>query len=209
MSRSVRSWLNWLAAAAVLIAAMLALAPVAHAQDKSLFWEKFDVDIEVNADGTFDVAEYQTIQFTSGTFTFGFREIPINNFNFIDNWAISDSQGNTYTESTYGDAPYTFTVSEGDSYVVKWYFPPTGYTSETYTLRYTVHGGLRYYDGGDQVWWKAIFADRAFPVEDGRVRVIVPPGARVQEYQAYINAADARFCWRIIPLVPIVYSSPA
>ena len=97
MLRSVRAGINWLAAAAVVIAALLAFAPVAHAQDKSLFWERFDVDIEVNADGTFDVAEYQTIQFTSGTFTFGYREIPVSNFNFIDNWAISDSQGNIYT----------------------------------------------------------------------------------------------------------------
>ena len=191
MLRSVRTGINWLAAAAVVIAVLLAFAPVAHAQDKSLFWEKFDVDIEVNADGTFDVAEYQTIQFTSGTFTFGYREIPVSNFNFIDNWAISDSQGNSYTESAYGDAPYTFTVSEGDAYVVKWYFPPTGNTSETYTLRYTVHGGLRYDDGGgDQLYWKAIYGDRAFPVEDGRVRDCAA-GRAVQEYQAYINGADA------------------
>ena len=62
--------------------------PLAHAQDKSLIWERFDVDITVNADSTIDVAEHQNIRFTSGAFTFGYRDIPRNNLDFIDNWQI-------------------------------------------------------------------------------------------------------------------------
>ena len=167
-------------------------APV-HAQDKTLVWEHFDVDITVNTDGTFDVAEHQEIRFTRGSFTFGYRDIPVNNFDYIDNWALTDSQGNVYRPAARGEAPYTFTVAdEGSRYVVRWYFPPIANAGERYTLSYTVHGGLRYYDGGDQVWWKAIYGNRSFPVLAGEVRVTVPAPATVQEYAAYINERDAR-----------------
>lgn len=176
-----------------LLAAGSLLPVTVHAQDKTLVWERFDVDITVNADGTFDVAEYQEIRFTRGSFTFGYRDIPVNNFDYIDNWAVTDSQGNVYRPSAGGEAPYTFTVSdEGYRYVVRWYFPPLANAGERYALSYTVHGGLRYYDGGDQVWWKAIYGNRSFPVLAGDVRVLVPASAVVQEYAAYINERDAR-----------------
>ena len=52
--------------------------------------------------------------------------------------------------------------------------------------------GLRFYEGGDQLWWKAIYGNRSFPVLAGDVRVVVPDGATIQEWAAYINEADAR-----------------
>ena len=174
-----------------LLLGLLALPLAAHAQEKSLVWDRFDVDIHVKTDGTFDVAEHQRIRFTAGSFTFGFREIPINKFDRIDNWAMTDSSGNRYELTSGGSQPYTFTVDDsGYSYTIRWYFPATADTSETYSLSYTVHGGLRLYEGGDQLWWKAIYSDRSFPVLNGRVNVSVP--ADIQEWGAYINARDAK-----------------
>ena len=57
--------------------------------------------------------------------------------------------------------------------------------SETFTLSYTVHGGLRYYEGGDQLWWKAIYGERSFAVQAGRVNVSVP--AAIHKWAGYIN----------------------
>ena len=177
----------------MLIAGVYFPGHAVFAQDKTLVWEDFSVDIVVNADGTFDVAEHQTIRFTSGSFTFGYRDIPVSNFSYIDDWSITDSSGNSYALSNGSSTPYTFTVDDQSyRYVIRWYFPSIGNASETYTLNYTVHDGLRFYEGGDQVWWKAIYSDRSFPVLDGQVRVMVPAQATVQEYAAYINAADAR-----------------
>ena len=174
-----------------LLVGLLALPLAANAQEKSLVWDRFDVDILVKTDGTFDVAEHQRIRFTAGAFTFGYREIPINKFNFIDNWAMTDSSGNSYRQVSGGSQPYTFTVDDrGSRYVIRWYFPPITGESETYSLSYTVHDGLRFYDGGDQLWWKAIYSDRSFPVLDGRVNVTAP--AEIQEWAAYINGRDAK-----------------
>ena len=67
----------------------------------------------------------------------------------------------------------------GGQYDIRWNFPPIRNDSETYTLSYTVHDGLRFYEGGDQVWWKAIYGDRSFPVLAGTVRVM-RAGCRVR-----------------------------
>src|SRR5690606_34721565 len=144
-----------------------------HAQNQSLVWEQFNVDIQVNPNGTFDVKEHQTIRFTSGTFSVGYRELPIQNFRYADNWAVTDGEGNVYRQAQGGEQLYTFTVTErGGSYIIEWFFPPTSNAAHTYTLSYTVHDGLRYYEGGDQLWWKAIYGDRSFSVLNGQVRVV-------------------------------------
>ena len=59
--------------------------------------------------------------------------------------AMTDSQGNVYRQVSGGSDPYTFTVDDnGYNYAVRWYFPPMADESETYSLGYTVHGGLRF-----------------------------------------------------------------
>ena len=42
------------------------------------------------------------------------------------------------------------------------------------------------------MWWKAIYANRSFPVLAGQMRVIVPQAATIEQWSAYINSADAR-----------------
>ena len=147
------------------------------------------MDIVIQRDGTFDVAEHQTILFTRGAFTFGFREIAKDKLSSLSDWSLTDDSGNRYTLVKGSREPYSFTVTDqGSNYVIYWYFPPTANRSETYTLSYTVHGGLRYYEGGDQLWWQAIYDDRSFPVRAGRVNVTAP--AAIQEWAAYINRGN-------------------
>ena len=164
-----------------------------YAQDQSLVWQRFDVDLVLNVDGTFAVVEQQTIDFTSGTFRFGYREIPINNLDYIDQWSVTDASGNRYELVNGTDEPYTFTVDEnGNSYVIRWYFPALANATETYILGYTVHGALRYYEKGDQLWWKAIYGDRGFPVLASTINVNLPAGATATEWAAYVNNEDAQ-----------------
>ena len=165
----------------------------AIAQSKSLVWERFDVDIDVLANGDIYVCEYQSIRFTEGTFTFGYRDLPKRYYSSADDWLVTDTTGRAYVPSLAGDEPYTFTIDESRSgYEIRWYFAPMANAAERYTICYTVHDALRYYEGGDQIWWKAIYGDRSFPVLDGQVRVNVPDGTQILEWAAYVNESDAR-----------------
>nr|HID15013.1 DUF2207 domain-containing protein [Anaerolineae bacterium] len=170
------------------LVATLALIGVARAQSKTLYWERFDVNITVLPNGDFIVEEIQEIVFTSGEFHYGYRTIPMDrleNITGVEVW-----EGNRQYEQGYGD-DYTFHtyVDEGD-FTIKWYFPYTSNSSHTFTLRYTVQGGLRYYEDGDQLYWKAVFADRDFPVYGSIVTVHLPEGATADPVAAYSTEAS-------------------
>jgi uncharacterized membrane protein len=168
-----------LLAALVLVLVLPGLS--AQAQSKTLYWERFDVDITVQTDGTFVVQETQVIVFTSGTFREGYRSIPSDRLT-----SISD------ISATEDGQPVWVTVGQaGDAYEIVWgLLEPRSNERRTYVLRYTVHGGLRYYDGGDQVWWKAVFADRSFPVQASTVTVNLPDGATADVVEAYGTEAS-------------------
>ncbi|HEY54151.1 MAG TPA: DUF2207 domain-containing protein [Caldilineae bacterium] len=182
--------LRWPFVAGLLMLFLMALVTGrAIAQSKSLYWERFDVDLTVNTDGTFDVREAQEIQFTQGSFTYGFRSIDTRLVESISDIRVEDEFG-PYEESD-SEEPRTFSVSqEGSSVVVRWYFEETADTAHTYVISYRVHGGLRYYDDGDQIWWQAVYGDRSFPVNSSVVTIHVPAPAKIQNMDSYFTSAD-------------------
>ena len=88
-----RRWI-WTLLAGMLLAGLVLLSALPTlAAEKSIVWDRFDVDITVNDDGTFDVAEHQSIRFIDGTFTFGYRSLDKQNFGYVSDWAITDESG--------------------------------------------------------------------------------------------------------------------
>jgi len=159
------------------------------AQGKSVVWNRFDVDITVKQNGTFEVIEKQEIRFIGGPFTYGFRDISTKNTEAITDIRIGDVNGD-YVYSKGGE-PGTFYVEERPgSIYVKWFFEPTTDAVKTFTIRYLVHGGLRYYDEGDQLWWQAVYADRPGEVESSVVTVSVPAPAVIENMDTYFTKAD-------------------
>lgn len=180
--------LRWLLLA---LGLLLAFSVAAQAQSKSLYWDRFDFDITVQPNGDLRIVETQKIVFTSGVFTFGTRGIQTDRLSDITDVEVREG-GRTYRLSDSGE-PYTYQVyQDGSERKIKWFFPPVGDTTRTYTLAYTVKGALRYYDEGDQVWWVPIVAERSFPVNASRIVVHLPEGAQVQNYDAYGAPADAQ-----------------
>lgn len=178
--------LRWIIGAAILLA--LAVVPAAG-QSKTLYWERFDVDITVNLDGTLDVVETQTIVFTSGQFTAGYRSIDGGLTTGISDIAVADETG--FYALNASALPGTFTVNrQGSQTVIDWYFEPAEDETRTFTLSYRVSGGLRYYAEGDQVWWKAVYADRPFPVNYSIVTIRVPAPATIQNFDSYFTQAQ-------------------
>ena len=178
----------WRFVALLLLA--LGMVSAVHAQGKALYWQRLDVDITVNEDGTFRVVETQEIVFTRGTFTYGYRDVDMSRLDSISDVEVREGD-RVYQRSDSG-APYTFRTSRAGQYFrIKWHFPETGDSTHTYTIAYTVHGGLRYYDGG-QIWWKAVFPDRSFPVNSSQVTVHLPRGAEVLKFDSYGSTATTQ-----------------
>ncbi|HEY89017.1 MAG TPA: DUF2207 domain-containing protein, partial [Thermoflexia bacterium] len=157
---------------------------------KSGYWENFDVHIIVNSDGTFWVEERQVLQFSGGTFTFAYRNINQDRLKKITDVQVWGN-GEQFTASSNAAAGTFDTYREEGDFYIKWYFAPTEGRQE-YLLRYLVHGGLRYYDDGDQLWWKAIPADLIAHVVHSTVTVELPDGATAEVVEAYnINAQSS------------------
>jgi uncharacterized membrane protein len=166
----------WLGLFLALIIALVTGLGIAQAQDKTLYWQRYDVDLTVQPNSDILVEETQQIAFTGGTFTFGFAAIPLDRVEQITDLQLAeliDGSERPYTPNSSGEYGFTTTTNEGNLEIT-WYFPPTRDSEHTYILRYRVIGGLRIYEGGDQLWWKAIPPDHNFPIRESRVTVTLP-----------------------------------
>jgi uncharacterized membrane protein len=179
----------------MIIAISAVFVPPAAAQSKTLIWKRWDVDIQINSDGTFDVSEVYEIDFIGGDFTFGYRNITFSQFERLENFGVREG-GSVYVEN-YSQAANTFHVSQDSAeYVVTWYYPPTRDASRTFTVEYTVIGGIIIGDNnvGDRFFWKAVGGDHAYPIQSSTVVVRMPPGATVdQSIEPAYFGADASY----------------
>jgi len=179
---------KWKWPLAILLLALFIAVP-ASAQGKSVVWNRFDVDIKVQQDGTFDVVEKQEIHFFGGPFHFGYRDISTKYTEEITDILVGDVNG-AYLQNQ-SEQPGTYYVEDrGDSLYVKWFFDETTDATRTFFISYKVHGGLRYYDEGDQLWWKAVYADRPAEVKSSVVIVTVPAPAVIENMDTYFTMAD-------------------
>lgn len=168
----------------VAILLLVLVAAPAAAQEKSLYWEVYDVDITVLENGDFRVVETQHLVFTNGTFRYGVRHIPLEFVSEITDVAVSEAGSTVYRQSS-ADDEYTYrTYVTDDEFNIRYNFPPTTDSDRTMVLEYTVKGGLLYYEGGDQLVWKAIPSNPDFPIQHASVTVHLPAGATVDNYDA-------------------------
>jgi uncharacterized membrane protein len=205
-----RLWLSCLLA--LLVVLMVQKSDLALAQDQTLYWNRYDVNLAVQPNSDILVEEIQEIVFTSGTFRFGYAAIPLDRVEDITDIRVAeiiDGTTRNYTPNSSSEYGFTTNVNEGNLEIT-WYFPPTAGSSHTYILSYRVIGGLRIYEGGDQVWWKAIPSDHNFPIRSATVTVSPPQTFRKDELvvdsygapildAAYTDRGDVVFTARDIP----------
>lgn len=148
------------------------------AQDRSLYWERWDVTIDnVDAvENVFSVEEYYEIAFT-GLFSYGTVEIPADRLTSIEEFVVRFN-GERLRYSCSSNSPQASFCARrsGDLYRVVYYFP-RGVSDETVTisLEYVVYGAIRIYEGGDQIWWYAIPDEHfGYPIEASAVTVQLP-----------------------------------
>ena len=176
----------------LLVFGLLAIGQPVQAQTKSLYWDGWDTTLTILPNGDLHVLERQRINFTRGTFTFGFREIPLAKTGGITGISVSEPGVGAYSEGGFSKRPFTFDAArDGGDMSIRWYFPPTTNQIRTFDIAYTVKDALRVYDSGDKLQWKAIATDRDFPIQEASVTVVLPPGAEFKD----IDSAGVAATW--------------
>ncbi len=178
----------------LVLTVFVAFAPLTHSArlEKTAVWKRLDVDLTVQSNGDLRVVEIHEVSFIGGPFHYGYRSIPTDKLTGIDEVSVVDQSGKEYIRSS-SERPYSFRTAEKDGKLyIYWYFPYGSDMTQTWNVAYTVHGALRYYDEGDQLWWKAVFPDRTVPVKSSTVTVHLPENVPVEKYQAYFVKYTAR-----------------
>lgn len=172
--------------AALMVAAMSLFVVVGvYAQDRSVYWERWDVLID-NVDTTenvFDVTESYDLTFT-GTFRFGTATIPMSRMTDLRNVQVLED-GRALTSDCSGRQPQgTFCAARVNNEVTITYIfrQPVTNGGKRIDLSYTVYGALRIYEGGDQLWWDAVPEEHyGFPIGSSTVTVQMPEGYAPRE----------------------------
>jgi predicted membrane protein DUF2207 len=169
---------HWVFASAIVLALVVlssiaaVRAPAAAAQNgKSVVWDRYDVTLDLQTDGSYHVKERQEIDFQGGPFTGGFADIPRARIDSIQGIAVREETAGgiqDYTPvawSAYDEAPGTYTATVTSSqYSVRFGFEKTTNQKRTFILEYDVYGAMRVYlddpvQPNEQIWWTAISSD--------------------------------------------------
>src|SRR5512137_2183627 len=111
---------RWLILIVVLLVSSFCVPLVLAASD--LAWNRTDVDIQINPDGTLTVTENYDITFGNRTFRKGFATIPQKRGSLGN---VKVWEGDRPYAPSGSNAPYTFETSTADNgdLDITWYFP--------------------------------------------------------------------------------------
>lgn len=126
---------------------------------KTYYYPSIKIDISINPDSTFDVTEFQTYNLT-GSFGYFYREIELKDLDHISNIEVFDGDNRKLNKDEYELS------RKGNLRTIKWNFSRKDFMGESksWTIKYKVHGGLRFFETWDELYWNAIFSDRGVPV---------------------------------------------
>ena len=171
----------------VVLAGLAAGTGTAYAA-KSYSADRFDVNIQVQPDGSALVTETVAFRFEGGPFTFAFRGLPTRYTDGISDIQVREGD-RVYTQGGKTAGQYTLD-SKNNSIETRWYFEPTSDAVRTFTLSYRVAGVVREEGGQAALRWGALPPDHDYAISSSRVTVTLPPKANVERAQVLTGTAD-------------------
>lgn len=175
----------------VLVFCLLAFLAALPTAARKLVIQRFDASILVNADGTIDVTENITAQFTGTNWHGLYRSIPVeystpeglNYTLFLDVLSVTDSDGHKlkYEQS-----------QQGRNARFKIYVPDADDSTRTVVLTYRVHDALSFYDDHDELYWNVTGTDSDVPFESASANIVMPSGVTGLHAIAYTGVFGSR-----------------
>lgn len=122
---------------------------------KDYYFPKVRVNIYINKDGSFDITEERTFRF-SGEFHWATYTIEKVGFKEITNFSIADESGPYTFIQAETETPGTFTFEDRGSQYYSKFFYNVADTEKTFTISYTVLGGIPTYIDTSDFYWKLV-----------------------------------------------------
>jgi hypothetical protein len=161
---------------------------------KSARYASFDVSLTLREDGSYHVVETQRVRFDEGSFTSGYRTIPLDRIGKIE-------QVRVYELTARGRLPYfevdlvdlatrteVFSVLPGQHLVsIYWTFSPAENEERTFLIEYDVREALRVYPAetppNEQIWWTAFGSEltNETPVDAASIQITLPEAVPVAD----------------------------
>jgi len=158
----------------VLLASLFGTIPALAA--KSYYAERFDVQIDLQENGSAIVTETVEFRFSGDPFTFAFREI-----------SATETDGVTFLDASMDGVPMPLgtgagqvEVEAGNPLKVTWHFSPTSDAAHVFTVRYRADGLIRKGDA-DTLIWRAIPEDHDYSINHSTITLTYPPKATLLE----------------------------
>lgn len=164
----------WVVLALVVVAAPAAAAAKKYSADR------FDVSIKVQPGGDLRVDETVVFDFTSGSFTHVWRDIPASRTDGIE--VVQATMDGVALPT--GDGPGHVSISGRNRVRIEWHFAPLEASRHTFGLSYIARGVGVIGSGGDEVAWNPLPVEHAYRIAASRIEVespAAPQDARVAQ----------------------------
>jgi hypothetical protein len=157
----------------LIVLALLAVVvtPVFAAKDYRA--ERFDVQFDLQPDGSALVTETVVFRFDGGPFTYAFRDIEATETDGVTFIAASMDGEQMPVGTNAGEVE----VTGRDPLKVTWHFAPTSDSTHEFVVRYRVAGVVRTGET-DTIRWRAIPEEHAYPIERSSITLTYPESAR-------------------------------
>ncbi len=153
----------------LLLTTLLPQASILSAQEKAYEIADLKARLELHPDGSYHIREEITYDFQVGSFTFALRDIPLSN---------SDGVSTVSVQSPDVTISGIEQEEEGDSWRVRWEFPPTTGLA-TFVLEYDIRGALREVEETNEVLWIVVGEGWDVPFRQVEAEVVLPSGLSV------------------------------
>lgn len=163
-------WGYWVA----LLCLALGVTPVLAA--KSAHAERYDVNMDVQTDGSVRVTETLVFRYSGGPFTFVKREIPTqktDGLRFVEAGMDGKKLGQ-------GSAAGQVEVSGSDPLTITWHFAGVSDSTHTFTLTYIALGVVEKLPGADVFAYSALPVEHDYNISASTVQVSYPMEAQLQ-----------------------------
>ncbi|MDZ7798267.1 MAG: DUF2207 domain-containing protein [Patescibacteria group bacterium] len=150
----------------VLILSFLIPGGAGQAQEKSWFFNKWDVGIQVNQDASIMVQEGLTYNFT-GDFSYIKRRLPKTKGIKYDNISVLETDGSRLSEDKVE-------IEETSSEVIVTVHFNLSNTTHTWIFEYTAYGAIGFFEDYDELYWNVVAFDREVEIKKSQATVYLP-----------------------------------